>query len=75
MQDEVPDGYIAMPAATRRTYALLRSNLSSGSPADVAAALAHGRRVKLYPLSQVDDTAADDLRRRGRRRLRRDHLL
>jgi hypothetical protein len=52
---EVPDGYIAMPAATRRTYALLRSNLSSGSEADVAAALAYGRRVKLYPLSQAGD--------------------
>jgi len=53
-EDEVPDGYIAMPAATRRTYALLRSNLSSGSPEDVAAALAYGKRVKLYPLSQAD---------------------
>ncbi len=52
---EVPDGYIAMPAATRRTYALLRSNLSGGSEADVAAALAYGQRVKLYPLSQAGD--------------------
>ena len=46
-EGEVPDGYIAMPAATRRTYALLRSNLSGGSEADVAAALAYGQRVKL----------------------------
>ena len=52
-EDEVPDGYIAMAAATRRTYGLLRSNLRSGSQEDVAAALAYARRIRLYPISQA----------------------
>jgi hypothetical protein len=34
-------------------YALLRSIPKSGSDADVASAVAYGRRVKLYPLSQA----------------------
>ena len=52
---EVPDGYIAMRPDTRRSYALLRSNLKSGSKEDVAAAVAYGRQVRLYPLGQADD--------------------
>ena len=38
-----------LSAATR----LLRSNLTSGSAADVAKAVAYGKRVKFYPLSQA----------------------
>ena len=51
--DELPDGYIALPSDTYQTYALLRSNLKSGSDADVAKAVAYGKRIKLYPLSQA----------------------
>jgi len=48
----VPDGFIAVPSDTYRGYALLRSNLKSGSDADVDAAVAYGRRTRLYPFAQ-----------------------
>jgi hypothetical protein len=51
----VPEGYIPMPSDTYTGYALLRSILRSGSETDVARAVAYGRRVKLYPLSQAAD--------------------
>src|SRR5262249_29145189 len=50
---QVPDGYIALPSQTYQSYAILRSILRSGSDADVAKAVAYGKRVKLYPLSQA----------------------
>jgi hypothetical protein len=49
----VPHGYIALPSANYQGYALLRSILKSGSEADVAAAVAYGKRIRLYPLSQA----------------------
>ncbi|HEX8814114.1 MAG TPA: DUF1254 domain-containing protein [Terriglobales bacterium] len=52
-KDHVPSGYIAMPSDTYESYALLRSNLNSSSDADVAAAVAYGKRIKVYPLSQA----------------------
>ena len=52
-KDKVPDGYIALPSDTYQGYALLRSILKSGSDADVAKAVAYGKRVKVYPLSQA----------------------
>jgi hypothetical protein len=51
-KDKVPEGYIALPSLTFHSYALLRSNLASGSDADVAKAVAYGKRVKVYPLSE-----------------------
>jgi hypothetical protein len=42
-----------MPSDTYEGYALLRSIPKSGSEADVARAVAYGRRIKLYPLSQA----------------------
>jgi hypothetical protein len=51
----VPDGYIALPNANSQGYALLRSILRSGSAADVEAAVAYGKRIRLYPLSQAAD--------------------
>ena len=50
--DTVPNGYIPMPSDTYEGYALLRSIPKSGSEADVAEAVAYGKRIKLYPLSQ-----------------------
>jgi hypothetical protein len=44
---KAPDGYIALSSPTYRSYALLRSNLASGSAADVAKAAAYGKRVKV----------------------------
>jgi hypothetical protein len=50
-KDKVPDGYTALPSDTFSSYALLRSNLRSHGDTDVAAAIAYGKRVKVYPLS------------------------
>jgi hypothetical protein len=47
----VPDGYTPLPSDTYSGYALLRSNLHSHSAADVAAAIAYGKRAQIYPLS------------------------
>jgi hypothetical protein len=38
---------------TYQGYALLRSNLASGSDADVAKAVAYAKRIKFYPLSRA----------------------
>jgi len=51
--EKAPEGYIALPSDTYQTYALLRSILKSGSEADIAKAVAYGKRVKVYPLSQA----------------------
>jgi hypothetical protein len=48
-----PEGYTALESDTYRSYAVLRSNLRSGSDADIANAVAYGKRVKIYPLSQA----------------------
>jgi hypothetical protein len=48
-----PEGYIALPSDTYQGYALLRSILKSGSDADLAKAVAYGKRIKLYPLAQA----------------------
>lgn len=50
-KEAVPSGYVALPADTYSTYALLRSNMKSHGDADVAASIAYGKRVKVYPLS------------------------
>ena len=52
---ETPSGYIVLQSSTFQSYALLRSNLASGSDADVARAVAYGKRVRIYPLSQAKD--------------------
>jgi hypothetical protein len=52
-KDKAPDGYIPMPSETYRSYALLRSNLKSGSDADVAKAATYGKRIEVYPLSKA----------------------
>lgn len=49
----VPEGYIALPSDTWRGFAVLRSNPRSGSDADVAEAVAYGKRVRIYPLAQA----------------------
>jgi hypothetical protein len=51
--EKAPDGYIALPSANYQGYALLRSILRSGSAADVETAVAYGKRIKLYPLTQA----------------------
>jgi hypothetical protein len=53
---KAPDGYIPLPSSTFSGFALLRSNLKSGSDADIAKAVAYGKRIKFYPLSQASNT-------------------
>jgi hypothetical protein len=52
-KDKVPEAYIPLPSQTYEGYALLRSIPNSGSDADVAKAVAYGKRIKLYPFSQA----------------------
>ncbi len=52
-KDHVPSGYIPMPSETYQSYALLRSNLKSTSDSDIANAVAYGKRIRVYPLSQA----------------------
>jgi hypothetical protein len=50
-KDSVPAGYTVLLSDTYSGYALLRSSLKSHGDTDVAAAVAYGKRVKVYPLS------------------------
>jgi len=56
--DDVPAGYIALPSDTYAGYALLRSIPKSGNGRDVAKAVAYGKRIRLYPLSQAANPPA-----------------
>ena len=56
--DKVTEGYIPMPSPTYTGFAILRSNLKSGSDADIAKAVDYGKRVKVYPLSQAANPPA-----------------
>ncbi|WP_433593769.1 DUF1214 domain-containing protein [Nocardia sp. CA-145437] len=47
----IPDGFIPLRSETTTGFALLRSNVKSGSDADVAAAVTYGKRCGLYPAS------------------------
>lgn len=52
-QEPVPEGYIVLRDDTYGGFALLRSNLKSHADADIAAAVAYGKRARVYPLSQA----------------------
>jgi hypothetical protein len=52
-KDTAPDGYIVLPSQTYQGFALLRSIVKSGSSDDIAMAVAYGKQIKLYPLSQA----------------------
>ena len=49
----VPAGHIALRSETFAGYAILRSNVTGGSDEEIAKAVAYGRRVGFYPLSQA----------------------
>jgi hypothetical protein len=57
-KDEIPSGYIALPSFTYQGYALLRSILNSNSDTGIVKAVAYGKRIKLYPLSQETHSTA-----------------
>ncbi len=48
-----PSGYIPLETVNYQGYALLRSILKSNSAADIAAAVAYGKRIRICPLSQA----------------------
>jgi len=50
---QIPDGYEPLQPDTHGSYVLYRSNLASHGDADVAKSIAYGKRIKIYPLSQV----------------------
>jgi len=52
-KEKVPDGYIPLPSQTETGFAAIRSNIKSSSDADIAMAVAYGKRIKFYPLSQA----------------------
>ncbi|GAA5121273.1 DUF1254 domain-containing protein [Luteolibacter yonseiensis] len=53
---KVPEGYIVLPSETYRGFVILRSNFKSRSPADIRAAVDHGKRVRVYPLGGDQDS-------------------
>lgn len=53
---KAPDGYIVLPSDTYQGFVILRSNFKSRSKADIDAAVAHGKRIKFYPLGASPDT-------------------
>ena len=55
---ELPAGYTALRPDTYGGYALLRVNMNSHAPADVAAAIAYGKRMKFYPLAAAANPPA-----------------
>jgi hypothetical protein len=57
-KDKAPTGYIPLPSETYGGFALLRSILVGGTDADIAKAVAYGKRVKLYPLAQAANPPA-----------------
>jgi hypothetical protein len=50
---KAPDGYIELRPSTFTGYALLRSTLKSHAQPDVDKAVAYGKRIKVYPLSNA----------------------
>jgi hypothetical protein len=53
--DRLPDGYVPVPSNTFGGYMLFRANLKSHSDADVQAAIAYGKRMKVYPFAQASN--------------------
>lgn len=60
-KEQAPAGYIVLASDTFRGFVILRSNFKSGSEADIAAAVAYGRRIKIYPLGASDATKFVDV--------------
>ena len=50
---QTPEGYIVLSSGTYAGYALLRSNFKTAADADIAKAVAYGKRVRFYPLAEA----------------------
>ena len=57
-KDALPDGFTKLQSDTLTGYALIRSSFKSHSEADIANAVAHGKTLKLYPLSAAANPPA-----------------
>lgn len=55
-KEKAPEGYIVLPSDTYLGFVILRSNFKSRSPDDIAAAVAHGKKIKFYPLGSSPDS-------------------
>lgn len=55
-QGKTPAGYTVLASETFQGFVILRSNFKSRSDADIAAAVAHGRKIRLYPLGAKPDS-------------------
>jgi hypothetical protein len=49
-------GFIVLPSDTYQGFVILRSNFKSRSKADIDAAVAYGKRIKIYPLGASPDS-------------------
>jgi hypothetical protein len=52
---KIPEGFEQLASDTYGGYFLVRSSLESRGDADVQKSIAYGKRVKFYPLSQIDN--------------------
>lgn len=52
---DVPMGYLPLRSSMYQGYGLLRSLLKGRAASDVAASVAYGERIRLYPLSEASD--------------------
>ena len=61
-KEKPPEGYIALRSATYTGFVLLRSNLKSGSDADIAKAVAYGKLDQVLSPLAGSESAADEVR-------------
>ncbi|GII98849.1 hypothetical protein Slu03_12270 [Sediminihabitans luteus] len=52
-EGDVPPGYVPLRSEVDVGYALLRSSIASGEASDVEAAVAYGKQLAVYPLSEA----------------------
>lgn len=52
--EPAPDGHIVLRSQTNMATGLFRADIASGSEADIARAVAYGKRIRLYPLSDSE---------------------
>ncbi len=55
-KDKAPEGYTVLSSDTYQGFVILRSNFKSRSPEDIATAVAHGKKIKFYPLGDSPDS-------------------
>jgi hypothetical protein len=59
--EEIPADYIAVRSDTYQGFAILRSNIKTAGDAEIARAVAYGKRVRFYPWARPGETRFVDL--------------